>query len=259
MLNRQLATSLASVMLFEEEIRRSRDAAEAALLEQEMLTQQLAIQESRLRRMTELSPVGMFLISPDGVLREGNDRYYEMTGHPRDVADEKSWMEHVEENSKKVVEDGWNQLIVERIPWQAELQLKKPLTRPRSLEGEDIDYWVMATSQPEFGSDGSLRSIMGSIVDISHIKWAQGLQDLRLKEAEETRRQQNEFIDITSHEMRNPLSAILQCAEDISSTLNEFLLNKNPPSPAVIESCVEAANTVALCVAHQKSIVDVSS
>jgi signal transduction histidine kinase len=44
------------------------------------------------------------------------------------------------------------------------------------------------------------------ITDISRIKWAENLQARRLHEAEETRRAQNSFIDITSHEMRNPLS-----------------------------------------------------
>jgi signal transduction histidine kinase len=36
------------------------------------------------------------------------------------------------------------------------------------------------------------------------------LQNKRLEEAEETRRAQNSFIDITSHEMRNPLSQSLR-------------------------------------------------
>jgi hypothetical protein len=51
---------------------------------------------------------------------------------------------------------------------------------------------------------GSLTAI--GITDISRIKWAENLQARRLHEAEETRRAQNSFIDITSHEMRNPLS-----------------------------------------------------
>lgn len=38
---------------------------------------------------------------------------------------------------------------------------------------------------------------------------AKDLQNKRLEEAEETRRAQNNFIDITSHEMRNPLSRLL--------------------------------------------------
>jgi PAS domain S-box-containing protein len=210
LLNRQLATSLASVILFEEEVRRSRDAAEAAALEQEHLSQQLALQTSRLRRMTELSPLGMFLISPDGVLREANDRLIEMTGLSRDSMEELSWMECILGNSLPVMHEGWYKMAIERLPWSGELQLRTPATKPNTFDGELIDYWVLFTAQPEFAADSSLRSIMGSITDISHLKLAQGLQDRRLQEAEEMRRQQNEFIDITSHEMRNPLSAIYQ-------------------------------------------------
>lgn len=197
MLNRQLATSLASVILFEEEVRRNRDAAEAAALEQEHLTQELALQMSRLRRMTESSPLGMFLISPDGVLREGNDRLFEMTGLSRESLDEMSWMECIMESSLSNMQEGWHHMMTEHSPWSGELQLKDRALATAILEGEYIDYWVMFTAQPEFASDSSLRSIMGSMTDISHLKWAQGLQERRLKEAEETRRQQNDFIDIT--------------------------------------------------------------
>ena len=256
MLNRQLATSLASVILFEDEIRRSRNAAEAAALEQEQLSQELAIQTSRLRRMTALSPLGMFYIDPDGLLLEGNDRYFEMTGHSRENNYKMSWMDHVAEGSKQTMELGWHKLVVDRVPWSGELQLKKPWVGPFNSEEEPIDYWVLANSQPEIAPDGSLRSIMGSITDISHLKWASGLQSRRLLEAEETRRQQNEFIDITSHEMRNPLSAILQCADDISSTLSEYTKNDTNLALAAISNCIEAASTIAFCVQHQKSIVD---
>jgi PAS domain S-box-containing protein len=256
MFNRQLATSLASVILFEDEVRRSRDAAEAAALEKEQLTQELDLQASRLRRMTELSPLGMFLISPEGVLREANDRFYEMTGHTRDSQYEMSWMDFIIDGSMKEMEQGWNRLVNEHAPWSGELQLKKRSASPVNMHGEAMEYWVLFIAHTEFSPDGSLRSIMGSITDISHLKWAQGLQNRRLQEAEETRRQQNEFIDITSHEMRNPLSAILQCADDISSTLAEYRRTQRLPSQTVVESCVEAANTIALCVQHQKSIVD---
>jgi PAS domain S-box-containing protein len=256
MLHRQLATSLASIILFEDEVRRSRDAAEAAALEKEQLTQQLALQDSRLRRMTELSPLGMFLISPEGVLREANDRFYEMTGHPRDSQYEMSWMDFIMESSMETMEEGWRRLVKDNVPWSGELQLKKRSASPVNLHGESIDYWVLFIAHSEFGPDGTLRSIMGSITDISHLKWAEGLKNRRLQEAEETRRQQNEFIDITSHEMRNPLSAILQCADDISTALGEYRAMGQAAPLSVVESCVDAANTIALCVQHQKSIVD---
>lgn len=256
MLNRQLATSLASVILYEDEVRRSRDAAEAAALEKEHLTQQLNLQASRLRRMTELSPLGMILISPEGVLREANDRFYEMTNHGREMEFEMSWTDIIAESSIKDVSEGWHQLTHEHIPWSGELKLKDSVVNPVNLDGEPIDHWVMFSALPEFSTDGTLRSIMGSITDISHLKWAQGLQNRRLQEAEETRRQQNEFIDITSHEMRNPLSAILQCADDIITTLIECRSKRREPSNEEVDSCIDAAQTIALCVQHQKAIVD---
>ncbi|KAK0651011.1 aerobic respiration control sensor protein arcB [Cercophora newfieldiana] len=256
MLNRQFATSLASVILFEDETRRNRDAVEAAALEKQQLTQQLDLQASRLRRMTELSPLGMFLISPQGVLREANDRFYEMTGHSREGEYEMSWMDFMTDDSARVMQEGWERLAGERQPWSCELQLRKSSPNPVDFEGESMECWVLLAASPELVADGSLRSIMGSITDISHLKWAQGLQNRRLQEAEETRRQQNEFIDITSHEMRNPLSAILQCADDISSALAACLAEGTSLVLPSVESCLDAAQTITLCVQHQKSIVD---
>lgn len=256
MLHRQLATSLASTMLFEEEIRRSKNAVEAAALEQEQLTQQLAIQTSRLRRMTTGSLLGMYYIDPDGLILEANDRYYEMTGLSRDNAKKISWMDTIVEHSRPAVERGWQKLVVDLVPWTGELQLKKMWTDPLNVNAEPIDYWILAISQPELAPDGTLQSVMGSITDISHLKWAQGLQNRRLREAEETRRQQNEFIDITSHEMRNPLSAILQCADDISASLSEYQASDTHKAATIVENCIDAANTIALCAQHQKSIVD---
>lgn len=255
LLNNQLATCLASIILFEEETRRGRDAVEAAALEKEELTQQINLQASRLRRMTELSPLGMFLTSPEGILREANDKFYEMTGHTRDTHEDMAWVDLMG-TSGSIMEEGWHRLTQEMLPWSGEVKLRKAVEDPVNIHGESIDLWVMVTAHPELTSGGTLRSIMGSITDISHLKWAQGLQNRRLQEAEETRRQQNEFIDITSHEMRNPLSAILQCADDITSAMEAARSSGVPASREILDSCLDASQTIALCVQHQKSIVD---
>jgi PAS domain S-box-containing protein len=254
MLNRQLATSLASVVLFEEEVRRSRDAAETAAQQREQLSKQLELQTSRMRRMTELSPLGMYLFDPEGVLLQANDRYFEMTGTPREDSDDLGFMKVVADGSQEVAKDMWDQMLKTFKPSVREIQLRNPQVQPRDLSGNKIEYWVLASSQPELGPSGEVISVMGSIADISHLKWAQALQQTRLREAEETKRQQNEFIDITSHEMRNPLSAILICADDIRDTLTQHKFRKEDQQ--VIVECIEAANNIALCVQHQKSIVD---
>jgi hypothetical protein len=94
-------------------------------------------------------------------------------------------------------------MITHHKPASRELQFANSTCQPRDVDGKQIEYWVLSASQPELSADGTLISIMGSLTDISHLKWAQGLQERRLREAEEAKRQQNEFIDITSHEMRS--------------------------------------------------------
>lgn len=85
---------------------------------------------------------------------------------------------------------------------------------------------------------------------------------------------------MTSHEMRNPLSAILHCADEIIKTLHDFcanpvineehsnssltsegvisLANANKISdlPTPLKEAVDAANTIVYCATHQKRIVD---
>lgn len=73
------------------------------------------------------------------------------------------------------------------------------------------------------------------------------------------------FIDMTSHELRNPLSAVVQCAESAISTLEHL---QSPLSPTIssgsnrnnyneeIESTIDALSTILTCSAHQKRVID---
>ncbi|ATY62435.1 ethylene receptor [Cordyceps militaris] len=253
MLNRQLATSLASIILYESEVRRSREAAALAAKKHQLLEEELRLQANRMRQMAEFSPLGMFFISPEGVLLEANEQFFEMTGLDKECRLPMSWTDCVASTSQESISLAWAQMRDKRTSWSGELLLK---SRPpsQSQAQEIFEHWVLFTAHVETQLDGSLKSVMGSITDISHLKWAQNLQARQLEEAEEMRRQQNEFIDITSHEIRNPLSAILQCADDISSSLADA--DSTYPTKETLAACHEAAATISLCVHHQKSIVD---
>ncbi len=252
-LNRQLATSLASIILYESEVRRSREAAAVAAKQQELLKEELSLQANRMRRMTEFSPLGMFFISPEGVLLEANDQFFEMTRIDRECQEPMSWTNCVADTSLESIRCAWAQMHDARTSWSGELLLKSHHASGTQSQ-ENLEHWVLFTAHVETRKDGLLKSVMGSITDISHLKWAQNLQMRQLEEAEEMRKRQNEFIDITSHEIRNPLSAILQCADDISCSL------RDAPATCLasetVASCLEAAATISLCAQHQKLIVD---
>jgi signal transduction histidine kinase len=116
---------------------------------------------------------------------------------------------------------------------------------------------VLFSAFPEKDESGQLKSVFGSITNISPQKWAEGFQKRKMEEAVELKRQQENFIDITSHEMRNPLSAILQCADEISTTLSDFrATGSHTIADSIVTDSIDAAQTIALCAQHQKRIVD---
>ena len=127
--------------------------------------------------------------------------------------------------------------------------------------------WIIASCGQEKNEDGSLKSVMGSITDISVLKQAQedALERANLSEqlaqsqkeaneiqtrsrieAEDARASMEKFMDITSHEMRNPLSAIVQSADGITSSLLEFQASAKTPvlSDELVESNIEATRII---------------
>ena len=262
LLSRQLGTSLASVVLFEEEIRRGQRAARIAALDRIELSEQLAARtqqavesETRFTRMAELSPVGMIIADSSGQINYCNDTWYKLSGRSREGINTDDWIDSVTEQDQDLVHHLWTTLLERQVPMTAEFRFKTPWKDRNGNKGET---WVLASAYPEKGQDGILKSVFGSVTDISQQKWAEDFQKRKMEEAVELKRQQENFIDITSHEMRNPLSAILQCADGISTSLG-VVLSKNRDAglpKELIDTNIDAAQTIILCAQHQKRIVD---
>jgi signal transduction histidine kinase len=76
---------------------------------------------------------------------------------------------------------------------------------------------------------------------------------------------QDSFIDMTSHELRNPLSAIVQCSESAITTLQHITTKQLPSTPTAVDSsvlhedvssCMDALQTIVSCSTHAKRIID---
>jgi signal transduction histidine kinase len=100
----------------------------------------------------------------------------------------------------------------------------------------------------QFGLNGD-GGLICVISDITPEKTAELLQRKVANNAKERKQQQERFIDMISHELRNPLSAILHCAEDIMDVVQNEAQDNWKDQMAKI---AEAAETINLCVAHQK-------
>lgn len=262
LLSRQLATSMASVVLFEEEIRRGQRAARLAAQDRIELSKQLDLRtqeavesETRFTRMAEFAPVGMFIANQNGRIIFSNETWWIITRHPRELNSADTWMDCVMDEDRSAVEESWHQVVVDKVQITHEFRVKAPWQDGNGSKGET---WLLMNAYPEKGPDGELKSIFGCLTDISQQKFAEGFQKRRMEEAVELKRQQENFIDITSHEMRNPLSAILQCADEITTTLSEYKTGASDDAKLMnaIESSIDASCTIALCASHQKRIVD---
>ncbi|RDW82507.1 putative histidine kinase M3YPp [Coleophoma cylindrospora] len=267
LMTRQLTNSMATAVLFEEENRKARAAAELATLDRNRLTKQLAAttQEAvaadhRFRRMADLAPVGMFHIDPQGILLYANEEYFVMTQHPRDPKPQAmSWYNVIAEIDHPRMDIEWAKLLGGE-PVSFELRLKSQFVPPEPANDDTfLHTWIIAAAYPDKDESGNVVGILGCLTDISRQKWAEGIQARKRLEALELKRQQESFIDMTSHEMRNPLSAIIQSADSISNSLSALIKSPNSMieiSRETLENHIDAAQTIVHCGQHQKRIID---
>lgn len=205
LLSRQLATSLASVVLFEEEIRRGQRAAKLAALDRIELSEQLAARtqeardsETRFARMAELSPAALFIANSQGQIIYSNDTWYDITRVSKDSDSTDRWIDAVSVEDQPRVRHLWNELVESCKPFTAEFRFK---AQWRDRHGNASDTWVLFGAYPETYNDGlpgaphaKLKSVFGSLTDISQQKWAEGFQKRKMEEAVELKRQQENFI-----------------------------------------------------------------
>ena len=81
-----------------------------------------------------------------------------------------------------------------------ELRLKSPFVAEEIVPGEKVEgfTWIIAAAYPERDINGAVIGILGCLTDISRQKWMEGFQTRKMMEAVELKRQQENFIDMTS-------------------------------------------------------------
>ncbi|KAM0333532.1 hypothetical protein ACHAQA_002197 [Verticillium albo-atrum] len=245
-----------------------------------------AQQAGNLKRMAELATVGMFDMDMSGRLLGANNVFFELCGltkvNPLKVVI-RPWSTCVVEEDLPVLSESLSRLGREAKPQVAEIRLKTTWIA-QDVAGNNITAprWVNATFMPVRDSDGVVQSFTGCLSDVSLPKWQLELETERKEEAIDSKRQQDNFIDMTSHEMRNPLSAIIHCSDAIIASLakGQELHEQGPRSPQsprsqrsgssaadapgdgqvdlqqLIADSIDNAETIVACAQHQKRIVD---
>ncbi|KAF2431180.1 hypothetical protein EJ08DRAFT_632435 [Tothia fuscella] len=225
--------------------------------------------EKLFARFAELAPAAIYIFHPGSGMQYCNDRFFDLTGHPRVQANsEVTWTQAVWQDDLGLMESAWTTMSVGEEQSPIQVRLCRTWSNEEGAQGP---IWAQAQFSPELNSDCSLKSILGTLTDISPLKFAEQIQRKRIEdqsllveEALEAKRQQENFIDMTSHEMRNPLSAVVQCADSALLSLEHArLLSTNACPLATLkelgehqDDIQEALQTIIACSLHQKRIVD---
>ncbi|KIW67253.1 hypothetical protein PV04_06518 [Phialophora macrospora] len=226
----------------------------------ERLTLQLRESERQIREIAEHCPIGMVRLSATGNIIWANRQYFEMTGHPSGDQHEFSFLDPVHPDDRERTMEIWKELLTELKPVNREIRLRRTWTPPATAGSpppREEFCWLMAHAFPAL-ENGVLKSLVCCVTDISRNKWAEEAQSHLAAEATEARKLQEAFIDIVSHEMRNPLSAITQLADGLAASSGVWDASDQSRDTArrLLEESTEYGKTILLCAAHQKRIVD---
>nr|POE49313.1 sensor histidine kinase rcsc [Quercus suber] len=195
-------------------------------------------------RFAEMLPTGVAILDHEANAVFVNQIWYNMTTHKGPSQDFKSWPESIYTEDKRRVLDAYQDTFKSGKQLRTEFR--------SSAEGNPWRLLLLTPLGDENLQHVSLREYGGficSIVDITSEKRAELTERKAANEAKERRIQQEKFMDMISHEIRNPLSAILHCIEDI----DEAISTKDSVDVFAIR---EAVDTINLCVNHQKAIVN---
>lgn len=124
-----------------------------------------------------------------------------MTGHSRNHAEHypMSILDCIDQQDREAFLKEWQKIVVAKEEVGLELRLKKPWIRQKSNEESVADAkWILFLALPQLDDDGNLTKVLGCTTDISGVKLAEHVQLISRLQAEEAKRQQEAFIDMTS-------------------------------------------------------------
>lgn len=102
-----------------------------------------------------------------------------------------SWVPAIWPADLEISTAQWKMLVVDKKPINFEFRSNRPWKGAHGREDSATDYtWILCSSYPEFGPDGTMLYCTGVLTEISEQKWIQGDSLRRAKEANDAKTQQ---------------------------------------------------------------------
>jgi PAS domain S-box-containing protein len=188
--------------------------------EKRAATESLSLSESKFHNAFEHSGIGMALVSPEGKWIDINSRVSDIVGYSKEELLKKTFQDITHPDDLNADLAFLNQLHNKEIEMY---QMEK-----RYIHKEGFIVWVMLSVSLIWNSDNMPNFHIAQIVDITAIKKLMEEQQLKNQTLSLTSRKLNEeirqlhdFNGIVTHNLRGPVSSIVNLAEMISNEDSE--------------------------------------
>jgi len=228
--------------------------AEESQLRSARLEARLAERERQIRYMAQHADICMMQLDRNGTLIWANERYHTVVNQDDETKPRQTFIPENQliADDRPSATKAWLEVLHGQRPDTTELRLQHRYTPP---VGNSIPSTILLSAFP-YMELGEVKSVMACMTDVSQLKWAESWQAQLAHDAKEAKRQQSDFTDAISHEIRNPLSAILQLADGITRSTDGLQEPTVQDCMARLAESIEAAQTIVSCASHQKRIVD---
>lgn len=170
------------------------------------LERMYADREAQITVLSDYCPSGIMRATSEGALTYGNDSWRITAGMPEGT-DPDTWPSYCEPEEAEALTVDWLKFLQGT---DDRVKLKWRWKNGNVVSGLFFRLDIM---------DPNLTGVLGCVTDITHEEQRVLDAQQRQLEAEESRQQQELLIDLTSHEIRTPVSAILQCSSLVKENL----------------------------------------
>ncbi|KAG9926433.1 hypothetical protein KCU98_g21316, partial [Aureobasidium melanogenum] len=128
--------------------------------------------ERRFANFAEMAPIAIYFGSQrHHEFSYCNQAWFEMTGHPVVAFDQIDWASIVYEEDIELVRNSWTRVFSTQTPTTVQYRLRRSWADGNGVTIGPV--WVTASALPEYNEDGSIKGIIGTMLDISALKFAE--------------------------------------------------------------------------------------
>jgi len=172
--------------------------------------------QARFENMANTAPVMIWIADVDGLFSFLNKVWLDFTGNEMGDDLGMNWLKNVHPEDLEKLLGLYQDAFSSKTSFSCEFRFKRK---------DDVYRWIMINGTPRFSRDGIFMGFIGSCADISEQKESEEkIRKINIELAE-INATKDKFFSIISHDLRSPLSGLMQIlfiiAEDYDSLPNE--------------------------------------